>query len=127
MSNVVFWHPRSPALCNDPPPLVDIQRAGEAYAAGRYRSAVDLFTEAIGVDEEEVHTSALLHAKRAAALMNLGKNKDALKDCAQASGFTSKRLRLLVSTLMVTTTATCGCEQHLALVTHTVTCTTRSF
>ncbi|CAM9552746.1 unnamed protein product, partial [Ascophyllum nodosum] len=43
-----------------------------------------LLTEALAIDEEDVHTNAFLHAKRAAALVNLGKNKDALKDCAQA-------------------------------------------
>ncbi|CAM9641390.1 unnamed protein product [Ascophyllum nodosum] len=59
-------------------------RADQAYAAGRYRSAVDLFTEAIGVDEEGVHANALFYAYRAAALTNLGENKDALKDCEQA-------------------------------------------
>ncbi|CAN0393459.1 unnamed protein product, partial [Ascophyllum nodosum] len=59
-------------------------RAGEAYAAGRYRLAVELLTEAIGVDEEDVHTNALLYANRSAALTSLGKNKHALRDCKQA-------------------------------------------
>ncbi|CAN0112936.1 unnamed protein product, partial [Ascophyllum nodosum] len=86
-SRTFLWHPHRntgrmdafEGALDEASPLVDIQRAGEAYAAGRYRSAVDFLTEALAIGDEGVHTNAFLHAKRAAALMHLGKNKDALE------------------------------------------------
>ncbi|CAM9873392.1 unnamed protein product, partial [Hapterophycus canaliculatus] len=60
------------------------ERAGKAYAANRYRVAHSLYSEAICVDLHDYHTNALLFANRAAALMNMGRNKDALKDCEEA-------------------------------------------
>lgn len=60
------------------------ERAGKAYSTNRYRSAHELYTEAIQVDPEDYHTNALLYANRAAALMNLARNRDALKDCQEA-------------------------------------------
>lgn len=62
------------------------QRAGRAYTANRYRAAHDLYSEAICVDLEDYYTNALLYANRAAALMNLARNKDALRDCEAVSG-----------------------------------------
>ena len=66
-------------------PLSPSQRAGRAYATNRYRLAHELYSEAICVDLQDYHTNALLFANRAAALMNLGRNKDALKDCVEVS------------------------------------------
>eukprot|EP00752_Nemacystus_decipiens_P016245 g14525.t1 len=60
------------------------ERAGRAYATNRYRLAHELYSEAICVDMQDYHTNALLFANRAAALMNMGRNKDALKDCVEA-------------------------------------------
>lgn len=70
-----------------PPPFSSLvcQRAGKAYAANRYSVAYSLYSEAICVDLHDYHTNALLFANRAAALMNMGRNKDALKDCEEAS------------------------------------------
>lgn len=62
------------------------QRAGKAYATNRYRSAHELYSEAICIDLEDYYTNATLYANRAAALMNLARNKDALRDCEQARG-----------------------------------------
>ncbi|CAM9225655.1 unnamed protein product, partial [Laminaria digitata] len=60
------------------------ERAGRAYTANRYRTAHELYSEAICVDLEDYYTNALLYANRAAALMNLARNKDALRDCEEA-------------------------------------------
>ncbi|CAN0408355.1 unnamed protein product, partial [Ectocarpus fasciculatus] len=60
------------------------ERAGKAYATNRYRLAHELYSEAICVDPHDYYTNALLFANRAAALMNLARNKDALKDCIEA-------------------------------------------
>ncbi|CBJ33903.1 Heat shock protein 40 like protein [Ectocarpus siliculosus] len=60
------------------------ERAGKAYASNRYRLAHELYSEAICVDPQDYYTNALLFANRAAALMNLARNKDALKDCIEA-------------------------------------------
>lgn len=71
--------------CSLPPSPSFSQRAGRAYATNRYRLAHELYSEAICVDLQDYHTNALLFANRAAALMNMGRNKDALKDCVEVS------------------------------------------
>lgn len=61
------------------------QCADQAYKAGSYERAHELYSEAIGmVDGQDTdETKACLFANRAAALTNLGRNADALRDCEQ--------------------------------------------
>lgn len=61
------------------------QCANQAYEAGSYERAHELYSEAIGmVDGQDTdETKAHLFANRAAALMNLERNADAVRDCQQ--------------------------------------------
>lgn len=52
----------------------------------RYESAHELYSEAIGMaDAEDAETKACLLANRAAALMNLGRDTNAIRDCEKVS------------------------------------------
>lgn len=80
---------RGDPLTND----FSLQRAGEAYAKQQYDRACDLYAEALAVDPEDYYTKAVLYANRAAALMNRGRNKEALRDCQAVRERTMSLLR----------------------------------
>lgn len=69
-----------------PPPVKSHfhQSADEAYNSGLYGRAYGLYSEAMSmVGQQDTETMARLFANRAATLMNLERNADALRDCEQ--------------------------------------------
>jgi tetratricopeptide (TPR) repeat protein len=55
-----------------------------AYDKGTYQAAVDIYTTALSIDPEHSMYNAPLYGNRAAALLKLDKNKEALSDCSKA-------------------------------------------
>lgn len=69
-----------------PRPTALSQSADRAYALQSYDLAHELYSEAIDMaDREGADTKARLLANRAAALMSLGRNKRAIRDCGEVS------------------------------------------
>jgi DnaJ family protein C protein 7 len=56
----------------------------EAYEKGDYQGACDIYTAALSLDELNDQFNRTLYANRAAALMKLGRLKDAIRDCTVA-------------------------------------------
>lgn len=56
----------------------------DAFKAGKYNEAKDLYTEALGMDIMNRHTNSRLLSNRASALMKLDKYEDAIVDCDAA-------------------------------------------
>ena len=61
------------------------QVADQAYTSNYFDKAFVLYSEAIDIDPEDNPTNAVLFANRAAVLMNLGRDQEALQDCNEAS------------------------------------------
>lgn len=60
------------------------QCADQAYLSRFYERAYELYSEAVRtVHEQDTETKAALLANRAAALTNLKRNEDAVRDCEQ--------------------------------------------
>lgn len=81
-------------LCRSLPPPVTASRlfgcrlnqlADEAYALSRFDEAFDLYSEALRSDPEDYSATAILFANRAAVLMNMGRDQQALQDCHEVS------------------------------------------
>lgn len=56
----------------------------QAYNAGKYAEALDLFSEALKIDPLNIMTNAKLHFNRATALSKLNRLEEAIVDCTAA-------------------------------------------
>lgn len=60
------------------------EEGNEAFKAGRYQEALDIYTSALNIDANNKLTNAKLYNNRALVLVKMGKQQEALNDCNQA-------------------------------------------
>lgn len=60
------------------------EEGNEAFKAGRYQEALDLYTGTLTIDPHNRLTNAKVHFNRAVVLVKLNKLKEALEDCDKA-------------------------------------------
>eukprot|EP00752_Nemacystus_decipiens_P001569 g1530.t2 len=58
--------------------------ADHAYNSNSFHDAFDVYSEAIRIDPQDYPSNAVLFANRAAVLMALGRDQEALQDCEEA-------------------------------------------
>eukprot|EP00128_Syssomonas_multiformis_P017252 Colp12_sorted_trinity150504_noHs@13270 len=78
-------HSKSRSLLKLSRRLENLKKSGnEAFGAGRYQEAYDLYTEALGVDSRNVSMNSKLYCNRATAAAKLNKHEQTVADCTSA-------------------------------------------
>lgn len=66
------------------------KEGNEAFAAGNYQLAYDLYSDVLKVDPDNVSIATTILSNRAAALIKLGKYEDAIKDATKSLDLNSE-------------------------------------
>ncbi|XP_045471520.1 dnaJ homolog subfamily C member 7 isoform X2 [Harmonia axyridis] len=72
------------------------EEGNEAYNAGKYADALNLFSEALKIDPLNKMTNAKLHFNRATALSKLNKYEEAVVDCTAAISLNPNYMKALL-------------------------------
>lgn len=68
----------------------------DAFKSNKLKEAIDLYTQALGIDPLNKKTNAKLYSNRALVLAKLGKNIEAVADCTSALKLDPKYLKALL-------------------------------